>query len=351
MTTSELNNPQRSSFAIVLQGELRRGIYSPGETLPSERDLCAKYHYSRPTIHKGLQELEQDGFLLRQGRAVSVSPQVFQLLSAKSPLGKVIFLMDRHSYANVIYVPIFETLVARLGESFSLELMVTEGEEESVLKQIGSEDLVVFFGHFLSDDLQKQICRKCYNSFSINHITKCSNWIAPDNYNAGRLMAEELYAHGHRDIAVVMRDPDELEFHERLRGVQDFLKEHGLAARTTWVPSECTLRNTAELYFKRFVLTNEATAVIGLRHSLTMDFYDLARKYNMEIPEDFSIIGFDDTYGCDFLNPALTTIRYPGIALAERLADELAQAYQHPRGKIYLRVGIPPLLIRRESVR
>jgi len=72
------------------------------------------------------------------------------------------------------------------------------------------------------------------------------------------------------------------------------------------------------------------------------------RRNGLRVPEDISVVGFDDPFSAEHLMPALTTIRQPvyqvGLRSAQRLLDSLRKGEQ-PRGAEVL----PTQLIIRDS--
>lgn len=339
-----------NTFISTIQSEIRRGNYSPGEKLPSERGLCVKYGFSRPTIHKNLEEMISQGLLERRGRSVFVSSDASQHLEVQNPQGRVILLTNDDGYTNVIYNSIIESIISRLGDLFTLRLIVTQGQDISLKERITEDDVVIVFGLFLVDGLFKAISACCRNIFAVNFNSRYGNWLMPDNYQAGRMMAECLYAHGHRKIAVVMQTNDYPEFEERFRGVQEFLAERDLHVERMWTPCGAHYYDVSELHFNKYILGHEATGLVCLRRSMSMHLYDIAYSRGVSIPKDFSIVSFDDTYGCDLLEPPMTSCRYPTVAITERLIVAIPKAFKAERGKKFLQEKFIPLLVERGSV-
>lgn len=77
--------PEKAANAIIHQIEklIMRGVLHPGERLPSERDLAAKFEVSRPTLRDALSKLEESGLIVTRPGAGAYVAQV--LGSAFSP--------------------------------------------------------------------------------------------------------------------------------------------------------------------------------------------------------------------------------------------------------------------------
>lgn len=76
--TKNKKTPSYINMIEDLIQKIQDGTYPVGETLPSERTLCDLYGYSRTTVRRALQELEQDGYIHRvHGKGTFVSDQTY----------------------------------------------------------------------------------------------------------------------------------------------------------------------------------------------------------------------------------------------------------------------------------
>lgn len=76
--------PQYRKLYEKLRRLIEDGSYNPGDLLPSENELCAAHHLTRPTVRKGLDMLVNDGFIIRQqgkGSIVQGQPKGIGILS------------------------------------------------------------------------------------------------------------------------------------------------------------------------------------------------------------------------------------------------------------------------------
>ena len=94
--------PEKAANAIVHQIEqlILRGVLRPGERLPSERELAAKFEVSRPTLRNALSELETSGLIVTRPGAGAYIAQV--LGSAFSP--PLVNLFSTHNEALFDYL-------------------------------------------------------------------------------------------------------------------------------------------------------------------------------------------------------------------------------------------------------
>lgn len=75
-------SPLYKQLVLQLRADMEEGVYKVDSRIPSEQELCVKYGVSRITVRKALEELSEQGFLIRrQGKGTfvsvpSVSPDV-----------------------------------------------------------------------------------------------------------------------------------------------------------------------------------------------------------------------------------------------------------------------------------
>lgn len=78
------NIPRYRQLYEVLRKQIGSGIYTDGDLLPSEHDLCETYRVTRPTVRHALDDLVKDGFIVKQkgrGSIVQLNPKGIGILS------------------------------------------------------------------------------------------------------------------------------------------------------------------------------------------------------------------------------------------------------------------------------
>lgn len=83
--------PVYVQLKTLLLDEILRGVYGPGDQLPTEHELCAKYAISRTPVHRALSELAEDGAILRhRRRGTFVNPHWVRRNAGKAELRVVV---------------------------------------------------------------------------------------------------------------------------------------------------------------------------------------------------------------------------------------------------------------------
>jgi len=158
-----------------------------------------------------------------------------------------------------------------------------------------------------------------------------------DNVAGGYAAAQHLYDLGHREIAV-LRGPSELgDSDRRWLGIQRFAAEVGLPLVPERVEQLIAAIEPTAGFDEGFRLTTQMIER-GVRFTAILAFDDLTglgairalRKAGRRVPEDCSVIGFDDVPHATMNTPGLTTIRQPmeemGSLAARWVLDALDRA-------------------------
>ncbi len=170
--------------------------------------------------------------------------------------------------------------------------------------------------------------------------------IIPDDLEAGKAAARELLRHGHRDQIVVVgeRLSNVLAAAERMAGVEGVLREQGTelmnSIDTLWWPEYAY---TAVNEF--LAAGNRPTAFICLNDRVAMGTYQAIQDSRMRVPEDVSVISFDDSDLAKWLRPRVTSIALPHFEMGRRAVETLLDPQRSP---IVHRIPMP--LRERESV-
>lgn len=129
-----------------------------------------------------------------------------------------------------------------------------------------------------------------------------------DQYAGARTATEHLIGLGHRDILHVAGPADSMDATERVRGWRDTMAEHGLVARQPlegdWTPASGfrigeALVERGPSFTALFVANDQMS--LGCIHALSL--------HGIRVPEDVSIVGFDDIPEAEHFAPPLTTMR------------------------------------------
>ncbi|MCW1934891.1 LacI family DNA-binding transcriptional regulator [Pararhodobacter zhoushanensis] len=143
-----------------------------------------------------------------------------------------------------------------------------------------------------------------------------------DNAEAGEIAARHLVAMGHRDVVIAASNLAIAPIRERERGARDFLR-----AATGRAPVTIELGSNSITGAERFAHWQERharpTAVLALTNVTTLAVLSALAQARVDIPEQVSVIGFDDYAWMSARKTALTAIRQPLDVMAQSVWDRL----------------------------
>lgn len=152
--------------------------------------------------------------------------------------------------------------------------------------------------------------------------------IFPDEVRGGREAAECLLGAGHRRIAMINIAPEEMHLPAatgRLQGFREALADHRVEAREEWILHGTGDHSSGlELGRQLFSQDDRPTAVFCGNDRTALGCYQALAELGLRIPEDVSVVGFDDqdTLRECFL-PALTTFQLPFDEMGRRAVRAL----------------------------
>ena len=150
----------------------------------------------------------------------------------------------------------------------------------------------------------------------------CENsTIGYDNFELARKAVEYLVSCGHQKIAAVHGPLAESDrTHARKAGAQAFK-----SSATSIDFFECELSVSGGKSISKSILSrkNEYTAILCFSDVLAMGAYFCCQEMNVKIPDEISIMGFDNLEWSQHIVPALTTIDLPAADMGRSVADEL----------------------------
>jgi LacI family transcriptional regulator len=135
-------------------------------------------------------------------------------------------------------------------------------------------------------------------------------WVDVDNVEGMRLLVDHLVGLGHRRIAHVTGPMDQSSIVERRDAFVERLAHHGLPVVDEWIStgSPGTARERAE---KILSGTSRPTAIVAWNDGVAVDLVEAVQGMGLRVPEDVSVVGFDDDRRAAACRPPLTTVRHP----------------------------------------
>jgi LacI family transcriptional regulator len=174
--------------------------------------------------------------------------------------------------------------------------------------------------------------------------------VSADHFDIAGRMTARLIELGHRHIGFIAGDPASKGGTERLRG--------HLRAMAAADIDECpveqgyfTFQSGLEATERMLKSFSGCTAIIACNDDMAAAAISVAHRHHLNVPDDLTIVGFDDTPIASIVSPAITTARQPIAAMAQsaiRMLHAAAMAGDADENRRTQKV-LPCTLIERES--
>ena len=175
------------------------------------------------------------------------------------------------------------------------------------------------------------------------------NTVVVDDYVGGSLAASHLLELGHKRMAVLGESAKVVSSRERIRGFRQTMEDEQIPFREEWL-KYCDYRiEDGKLKALELLQTEDRpTAIFACNDMLAVGALQAAKEAGVKVPDELSIVSFDNTILATVTDPQLTTIAQPmdymGKAVVDLIVDELKGSKS-----IKQRMVLRPELLIRES--
>lgn len=170
-----------------------------------------------------------------------------------------------------------------------------------------------------------------------------------DNFEGAYDATIHLLELGHKKIGFLAGQPDSYATIERQKGYEAALEEYQVPLDSEDIVLDEFKVGSGYLKGKEMLLKkNRPTAIFAGNDAIAVGVYKAARELNIQIPEELSIVGFDDSQYAQIVYPPLTTVRTPVFEMGEK-AIELGILLSKKNKKFKETITFQPELIVRES--
>ncbi|MBC7250456.1 MAG: GntR family transcriptional regulator [Anaerolineae bacterium] len=337
------------------------GQWPPGSRIPSELQLQQQLQISRSTIRQALRAA-QEGLIERvPGKGTFVA----RSLADKSNSQLIGFVISefRTTFEGQLLCGAENVTRAR-GYRIIFYRSKAEVSEENRLLELLMQDRVggIIIWPALGGDEQSRVLFRLAAQgtppLALMDRTfpnlEC-DCVLCDNYGGAYAATEHLIALGHRQIVFLSRPILQLlPIAERLRGYRQALLDAGLSPLPPLLVGIPDHEITAEYALRTYTDVNNqdvreiarylespqrATAIFTMNDLMALQVLSAARLVGLRVPDDFSLVGFDDLDIVTQLEVPLTTVAQDPLALGSRAAEmiiERIEGYNGPARQVVL---------------
>ncbi|MCG2714140.1 MAG: LacI family transcriptional regulator [Candidatus Omnitrophica bacterium] len=259
-------------------------------------------------------------------KELKFQPSIFAQRLATGKSNVVALVIPR--YEGVFYSFYALELIRGVGtmcEALKLDLLLHLTDARTPLSIRGVEGIIFsdIIGNRaqLEDSLAKGTPCVVINYYVDDLDVSC---IAIDNAGGAENAVNYLIQLGHRKIAHITGDVTTQAAAKRLEGYKRALEKNSIEVKEEYIFPTDYSRGAARTAAESLIKADEpATAVFVASDSMALEVMAVARELGKNIPDDLSIVGFDDNPSGLYGPVALTTVRQPLIRMAEESVKEL----------------------------
>lgn len=325
-------NTISSQILEKLRKDILSGKYQAGTFLPSERELAELYDVSKSTMHNVLAMLHDCGLVcINPGRGILVNSSA----SERKRLKRFFFRTSEYGWFNASRVSsLMLSGICKGAQKANAEVLMSFSDSESLTDLIISE--------YSAGRIQGIIygeCSRLYDSlilplekagvpYAIGNLENDYPAVAVqmDYRDIARRAVKHLTALGHKKIGIVnwntVSSSTHFIYRELLAGFKGALAEESLPCDERFIfesayTSDSEKADAEERLMKYFTMRDSPTAVFAARNYIAAHCFNACEKLSLKIPDDVSVISYDDLTWDMAGHKALTTFREPSLEMGE----------------------------------
>ncbi len=238
---------------------------------------------------------------------------------------------ERHAMSEIEYT---NELLKRNIDGIIYNTYRTDDEMADYLRQISERLPIVYMNRIFGDD-ENYAC------------------VYTDGFKSNRKAVQYLIDKGKHKLGYVMNSEDVSIIEDRFEGFVQGLKDHGLELNEKWVyrvqrenePDYIKLGRDAAKYYAS--LKDRPDAILTATDMLAIGCVKGFNESKIKVPDEISVIGFDNVFVSALIDPPLTTIAQPVRKMGQAAAEILISSLQGK--KIQNKVVFDGKLIVRET--
>lgn len=344
----------------ILQGKVK-----PGEKIYSENELVQLFQVSRHTVRRAIGDLVYDGWLYREQGSGTYCSHRFKNMknsSTEKNIGVITTYISEYIFPSIIRG--IEAFLSEKGYSLivastdndiekekqCLENMLSRNIDGLIVEPTKSASYNPNINYYLNleqNHIPYLMINQFYQEINPPHI------ILDDEYG-GFKATEHLIKLGHKRILGLFKN-DDLQGVNRMKGFFRAIREHSLPFFSDMVITYTTEnRDEKTIDEMRTVLKspNRPTGIVCYNDEIALNVLHVTRELDLKVPEDISIVGYDDSHLTEATEVKLTSMTHPkmdmGIKAAKWIVTKI-EAKSDDEALQHSTVYTPELVIRNST--
>ncbi|NOU62845.1 GntR family transcriptional regulator [Paenibacillus sp. LMG 31461] len=358
--------PKYQTIVDDLKQKIATGKFDPNEPLPTQLEFAKIYNTSDITSRRALVELANEGYIYRvRGKGTFIRAVSSERPEARKATLDKIYLahvsMPLRAFGHRFYSDLIagiqevceeqnikfylwdmghKSTLPEKDESTGFVLLPSANTDPELFRSWKSEERKLVTVHFFYPQLQIP-------------------YVIVDNLTGGFLATQHLLSLGHRRIGIVLTGKSfyemNQEFSLRLQGYRLALSQYNVAFDPELVCIIEENEESEEMGYaganKLISLPKPPSAIFVTSDYKAVGVIQAVKDHGMRVPEDISVVGYDDTLVSPFIEPSLTTINQNTLSVGRRAAELLIFDWTQYEEGHFIKDEIVPKLIVRDSTR
>ena len=345
----------RFVHSFLTQMCLDNNIYKRGRFVLNQKEIARLAGVSVATVSRvinndaNVSEKTRDkvrNILAQQSYVTNINARNLRTARTKT-IGYLI-----STFNNPYFVSVYEGLEKICKEhGYTILIGITNEDPKTQLEAIDmllSYKVCGIVGSFVTPDniTIKKMKKMCDFVISLDRSVPGLNadLICVNNEFGGAEQVRHAVEYGHERIAVIYGKEDSVGI-GRLKGYKQCMEHYGCKIRPEYmVPGEFNETVAYLSTLSLLTLPEPPTVILAHNNLMTIGAFKAIKDMHLSIPDDISLIGFDDFSLADYLSPGLTIIQHPayemGEIAAKTLFDRLSGKYTGEQKNVMLPVKL-----------
>ncbi len=360
--------PQYLRIADAVENRILSGIYELNQAIPTFNELCEEFQVSLATVNKAIQELDQRGCVVRcRGKGVFATPNRDENgpprpEAAQRTIGLVI-----PDLANPYFASMAKQIQMRLHEErFTVVTHSTDGSlslwnqhlQQMIDDRLDGLILVPLDTSGADKEVvlwRLKIARIPFVYMNSNFTRVPSDFAISDLGHGIREIADYLLSLGHKRFGFVSAQPFMNLTQKKMDVFRERLSEEGIELASKDVIVSPLEHDEGGFEAARELLSRPAserpTAILASNDIIAFGVMSAAASLGLKVPNDVSVVGYDNIEASRFTSPPLTTIEQPVDLIAARAAKIILMRIQKKLPSEFQEHVFLPELVERGSCR
>ncbi|MDT6953370.1 GntR family transcriptional regulator [Companilactobacillus alimentarius] len=342
--------PKYKLIYQTLKNNILNQKYSVGDKLPSENQLAQDYKVSRITSKRALSELENDDLVTRQA---GIGTIVKKRTLGAIPKSEIIFVIP---FSNNTEFGDYTSGILQIfneANGFQLTTINNHAFRDLPLDRLRSAKGIIYYVESIHLELPT-ITKLYLNNIPIILLDKSFEdlpipCVTSDNFAGGSLATKELLKYNHKNLTyLTSKDSlNEASVRSRYFGFLSILRREKILPAI--LQTDFSDNNINQLIEN--IKSGRIDGIVAENDIIAIKLMNELRNHGIKIPQQLSIIGFDNIQASKLSYPALTTINQDFVSLGKTAATILLKLIQSPDIDPQQRTTIPVKLIKRQSIK